>query len=161
MTIATRALRSLHGGRRLLVLAVVAVAVGSIALSGARPAHAGAEPDLDADITVLVVPNTGTNFRLVYLKVTVRNVGNANANYPSKVSLGANMYAGVCCISNLNTEYTIPPLAAGAGHGITFYLGSCLHTGSAYVGAVAYADMNNQIDESSEGNNQANHHKTC
>jgi hypothetical protein len=150
-----------HRTHRIVAIAALAIAVGLIALSGTRPAHAGAGPDLDADMTVLVVPNTGTNFRSVYPKVLVRNVGSSSVNHPFRVSIVAGMYAGACCISDLVMTYTLPSLAAGAGHGLTFYLGSCLHTGSAFVSAIVYADVDNDIDEWSDSNNQANQQKTC
>lgn len=91
MTTATRALWSLHRGRRLLVLAVVAAAVGLIALSGARPARAGGgPPDVRPDTltdTYLPANRFMGNPAGWYLVVNVRNIGGSDVNQPFRVAV--------------------------------------------------------------------------
>jgi len=163
MTIATRALRGLHGGRRLLVLAVVVAAVGLIALSGARPARAGGLPDLTVDRPTLVLlpANTYPNTNTIpgwFLILNVRNIGTSNVNQSFRVAVIVNTY-GPGTDVDINKTFRLDSLAAGAGKGAMLFIGGC--TPGDTLSALVYADIDFHIDELTTSNNEGNRSLTC
>ena len=161
MTLATRALWSLHGGRRLLVLAVVVAAVGLIALSGARPARAGGLPDLTVDRPTLVfLPANvyGSHIPGWWLMVNVRNIGTANVNHTFRVAVIVNTY-GPGTDVDINKTFRLDSLAAGAGKGAMLFIGGC--TPGDTLSALVYADIDFHIDELTTSNNEGNRSLTC
>jgi hypothetical protein len=136
---------------------MVVAAVGLLALSSARPARAGGgPPDLRPDTptyTYLPANSFMNNPAGWYLIVNVRNIGGSDVNRPFrvKVILGGTV--------EMNETYTWIPLAAGAGRGTLIRITGCTPGGVLY--STVYVDMDNNIDESSESNNQRNGQHTC
>jgi len=147
-----------HRTRRMIALASLAVAVGVFALAGARPAHAGAPPDLTVDTpTFVFLPANvyGSHIPGWWLIFNVRNTGGSDVNQPFRVAV---IVSGAV---DWNKTYTINSLAAGAGKGAMIWVGVC--PPGDWLSATVYVDIDDHIDEWSDsvGSNQAGRHKSC